>query len=96
MMMMDYTESSHLRMVLKDRKLERGAFIGHTTGVVYPMDQIPADRLRLDAFAWFDYVRPRSKEDIFEWRGKGADAVLRKSDRKPIGSARDLNIKRKK
>ena len=37
-----------------------------------------------------------SKEDIFEWRGKGADAVLRKSDRKPIGSARDLNIKRKK
>lgn len=96
LMMMDYTESSHLRMVLKDRKLERGAFIGHTTGVVYPMDQIPADRLRLDAFAWFDYVRPRSKEDIFEWRGKGADAVLRKSDRKPIGSARDLNIKRKK
>jgi hypothetical protein len=77
LMMMDYTESSHLRMVLKDRKLERGAFIGHTTGVVYPMDQIPADRLRLDAFAWFDYVRPLSKEDIFNWRGKGSDKELR-------------------
>lgn len=39
-------------------------------GVLYPMDQIPPDKMRLPTFVWFDYIRPQNKEDIFEWRGK--------------------------
>ncbi len=35
---------------------------------MYPMDQIPPDKLRLPTFAWFDYVRPLNKDDIFNWR----------------------------
>lgn len=41
-------------------------------GVLYPMDQIPADKMRLPTFVWFDYIRPQNKDDIFEWRGKKA------------------------
>ena len=45
-------------------------FVGKSNGTLYPMDQIPPDKLRLSTFAWFDYVRPLNKEDIFNWRGK--------------------------
>ena len=91
---MDYTEGGFLRMFLKDRKMERGAFIGKASGTMYPMDQIPPDKSRLPSFAWFDYVRPLSKEDIFEWRGKRSDQVLKKTDRGPVVSPREMHIGR--
>ena len=58
------------------------------------MDQIPPDKSRLPSFAWFDYVRPLSKEDIFNWRGKHADQVLKKTDRGPVVSPREMRIGR--
>ena len=91
---MDYTEGGFLRMFLKDRKMERGAFIGKASGTMYPMDQIPPDKSRLPSFAWFDYVRPLGKEDIFEWRGKRSDQVLKKTDRGPVVSPREMHIGR--
>ena len=91
---MDYTEGGFLRMFLKDRKMERGAFIGKASGTMYPMDQIPPGKSRLPSFAWFDYVRPLSKEDIFEWRGKRSDQVLKKTDRGPVVSPREMHIGR--
>lgn len=91
---MDYTEGSFLRMLLKDRKMDRGSFIGKANGTMYPMDQIPPDKMRLPSFAWFDYIRPRDKNDIFEWRGKKAGEVLQKSDRKPVTSPKNMHIKR--
>lgn len=94
LIMMDYTEGSFLKMLLKDRKMERGTFIGKTNGVAYPLDQIPADKYRLPSFAWFDYIRPLSKEDIFNWRGKKAGEALQKSDRRPVASPRSMHIKR--
>ncbi len=93
---MDYTEGSFLRMLLKDRRMERGSFIGKATGTMYPMDQIPPDKMRLPSFVWFDYIRPLNKEDIFDWRGKRADQVLQKSDRRPAASPRDMHIERTK
>ncbi len=94
LMMMNNSEGGLLKMYLKERKMERGVFIGKTTGTVYPMDQIPEDKYKLPSFAWFDYVRPRSKEDIFVWRGKGADQVLKKSERKTPQSAKNMRIER--
>lgn len=93
---MDYTEGSFLRMLLKDRRMERGTFIGMATGTMYPMDQIPTDKMRLPSFVWFDYIRPLNKEDIFEWRGKRAGEELKKSDRRPMASPRDMHIGRTK
>ena len=94
LIMMNYSEAPFLRMLLKNRKLEQGSFIGKTTGTAYPMSQIPADKYRLPAFAWFDYIRPRNKQDIFNWRSKRAGEELKKSDRKPAASPRNMHIKR--
>lgn len=93
---MDYTEGSFLRMLLKDRRMERGSFIGKATGTMYPLEQAPADKMKLPSFVWFDYIRPRNKEDIFDWRGKKADQKMQKSDRKPAASPRDMHIERTK
>jgi hypothetical protein len=41
------------------------------------MTQIPPAKRYLPGFAWFDYVRPLSKEDIFVWRGKKAGTELK-------------------
>lgn len=91
---MDTTEGSFLRMLLKDQRMERGSFIDKANGTMYPMNQIPADKMRLPSFVWFDYIRPLNKDDIFEWRSKKVGEVLQKTDRKPVTSPRDMHIKR--
>ena len=96
LIMMNYSEGGLLKMYLKDRKMERGVFVGKTTGTAYPLDQIPAEKSKLPSFVWFDYIRPKNKEDIFEWRGKKVGEVLKKSDRKPVVSPRNMHIKRNK
>lgn len=70
-------EGSLLHLFLKNRKMEKAKMIGKSNGILYPMEQIPQDKLYLPTFAWFDYVRPLNKEDIFIWRGKKAGENLR-------------------
>ena len=94
LMMNNYSEGSVLKMYLRDRRMERGIFVGAANGMLYPMDQIPKDRFRLPSFAWFDYARPRNKYDIFEWRGKHAEDKLKKTDRAPVASPKSLHIER--
>lgn len=77
-------EGSLLHLFLKDRKMDKAKMIGKSNGILYPMEQIPQDKLYLPTFAWFDYVRPLNKEDIFNWRGKKAGESLRPTiDLKP-------------
>lgn len=83
---MNTSQTSLLTMYLKDRKMKRMVMSPKSDGVLYPMDQIPADKMKLPTFVWFDYIRPQNKEDIFEWRGKKAGEVLRKSTRKPLNA----------
>lgn len=88
------SETSLLTLFMKERKMERMIMSPKSNGTLYPMDQIPADKYRLLNFAWFDYIRPLNKDDIFNWRGKRAGEELRKTTRKPVNrSSRDL-IKR--
>ena len=65
----NYQETSELRMFLKDRKLE-SVWTPKTSGTMYPLNQIPDDRIRLHGFMWYDDVRPKNRYDIFNWRGK--------------------------
>ena len=83
---MNTSQTSLLTMHLKDRKMKRMVMSPKSDGVLYPMDQIPPDKMRLPTFVWFDYIRPQNKEDIFEWRGKKEGETLRKSTRKPLNS----------
>lgn len=84
-------EGSLLHLYLKERKMERAKLIGKSNGTMYPMDQIPPDKLRLPTFAWFDYVRPLNKDDIFNWRGKREGEGLKPTtNRKPKTDKRNL------
>ena len=65
----NYQETSELRMFLKDRKLQ-SVWTPKTTGTMYPLNQIPPARKQLPGFVWYDYVRPRDRMDIFNWRKK--------------------------
>ena len=74
---MNTTTSGRIIAYMKDRKVERVVVPMDSKGVLYPMSQRPGDKCFLDGFAWFDYVRPLFKEDIFHWRGKGSDKELK-------------------
>ena len=65
----NYQETTELKMFLKDRKLQ-SVWTPKTSGTMYPLNQIPADKKLLDGFAWYDEVRPRNRYDIFVWREK--------------------------
>ena len=62
-------ETTELRMFMEKKKLQR-IWTPKSEGVVYPLTQIPPAKRYLEAFQWYDYVRPLSKQDIFVWRGK--------------------------
>ncbi|KAA6316188.1 LPS-assembly protein LptD [termite gut metagenome] len=88
---MNVSETSLLNLYLKDRKMEKIVMAPRSEGILYPMDQIPPDKLRLPAYAWFDYLRPLNKEDIFHWRSKKSGETLRKTTRKPITPPKRVN-----
>ena len=74
---MNTTTSGRIIAYMKERKVERVVVPKDSKGVFYPMSQRPEEKRFLDSFAWFDYVRPLSKWDIFNWRGKGGDKELK-------------------
>lgn len=75
---MNHTESSQLKLYMKDRKVEK-IWMPEASGVMYPLFLIPPKDLYLDNFVWFDYVRPLNKDDIFNWRPKKAGTELKES-----------------
>lgn len=83
---LNYLETDTLRMYLSpERQLER-IWASKHEGTLYPMSQIPTGRDRLDVFAWFADLRPRDKDDLYEWRGKkaGEGLVARKRPEAPL------------
>ena len=74
---MNTTTAGRLMVYMKDRKVEKVVVPKDSKGVFYPMSKRPENKRFLENFAWFDYVRPLSKEDIFNWRGKGSDKELK-------------------
>jgi hypothetical protein len=77
----NYQETTELRMFLKDRKLER-VWTPKTNGTMYPLNQIPGEKKWLPGFAWFDYIRPRDRYDIFVWRGKRGGTEIKPQKRR--------------
>jgi lipopolysaccharide export system protein LptA len=72
---LNYTETSKMRMFMKNKKMDK-IWMPEATGTLYPLSQIPPDKKFLPSFAWFDYIRPVDKKDIFNWRGKSKGTVL--------------------
>ena len=74
---LNYTETDTMKMYMTpERKLER-IWMPKATGTLYPMTQIPPNKMKLHVFAWFDKIRPVDKDDVFNWRGKGEGSQLK-------------------
>lgn len=81
LMMLNYTETDTLRMYFTpDRQVEKIWTSKHVSDM-YPMTQIPPGKLHLPRFVLFDELRPRNKDDIFLWRGKDENSMLKKETR---------------
>ena len=81
LMGMNVMEGGELNMYLENRKLTKGVMSPQPKGTFYPMDQLPPKEMKLANFAWLNNIRPLNKHDIFNWRGKSAEQVLKKSTR---------------
>ncbi len=73
---MIYIETDTMRMFMKNRQMDK-IWACKNNGVMYPITQIPPQKAKLPAFAWFDYIRPVDKHDIFVWRGKQKGTELK-------------------
>ena len=77
----NYQETTELKMFLKDRKLQ-SVWTPKTSGTMYPLNQIPAQKKQLPGFMWFSDIRPKNRWDIFEWRGKKAGSEIKPQPRR--------------
>lgn len=83
-------ETTLMKMFMEERKLSR-IWTPKFDGVMYPLTQIPPGKDFLPSFAWFEYIRPVDKNDIFVWRGKSKDKELKTTVRRtaPVHKLRD-------
>lgn len=84
MMGMNFIEASKLNLYRKDGKMERIVFITKPTGTFTPMFLLDPQKMKLESFVWLAYMRPKSKEDIFQPRGKKAGEQLKKIIRREV------------
>lgn len=80
---MNYTETPEMHIFMKDKKVDK-VWMQTPTGTMYPSFAIPSDKRYLPTFAWFDYIRPKNKDDIFDWKSKRADQMLKKTEKKVV------------
>ena len=76
----NYTETTDLFLYMKDKKVER-IWMPKATGTMYPTILLPHEQRYHANFAWFDYIRPVDKDDIFVWRSKDSRNMLRATQR---------------
>lgn len=80
---MNHAETSLLKLYMEDKKVSH-VWTAEAEGTFYPIIFVTPKLRYLENFAWFDYIRPRDKYDLFEWRGKPADKVLQKTVRREV------------
>ena len=95
MVELNHTETSLLKMYVKERKVDH-IWMPAATGVMYPIPLIPENMYYLDNFAWFDYIRPLDRFDIFQWRPKKAGSELKESVRHSAPKQRLSDIRKQR
>lgn len=95
MIEMNHTETTLMKLFMKDRKVDH-IWMPAATGTMYPIPLIPPEMLYLDNFAWFDYIRPIDKNDIFVWRPKRSGSELKKSIQRSAPKQKLSEIKKTK
>jgi lipopolysaccharide export system protein LptA len=59
------TQSSHVKLYLKDRQIQQVVFTTSTTGVMIPLEEALASERKLSAFFWAEQERPHMPSDVF-------------------------------
>ncbi len=77
----NYTETTEMRMTLKARKLSR-IWTPAAESYFYAIGMAPRPHTQLENFTWFDYIRPRSANDLLDWRPKKSGTELRTTTRR--------------
>ena len=89
---MNNMETTLLKIFMNDGHLER-IWAPSSEGTMYPMTQLPPDKVFLPGYQWFDYIRPLNKEDIFVWRPKKEGTELKKQPERREAPLRRLSSK---
>lgn len=78
----NYIEAAKLRAYMEEKKLRTMKAFPSPQGTTYPLGLAPEEKTHLKGFAWFDWIRPKDKDDIFEWRSKGEQNKLKVQPRR--------------
>lgn len=78
---MNYTQTSEMRIYFTDEQKVEHIWMPAAEGTLYPIPMIPPNKLYIENFAWLDYMRPKDKDDIFNWMPKKAESVLKEKVR---------------
>jgi len=63
---MNETKSGFLTIWVKDNKLDKLKIWPNPVGTMTPIPDLKPDQKMLKDFYWFDYLRPKNKDDIYE------------------------------
>lgn len=63
--MLNWLESSYLRINMSDGKFQRLVVWPKPVGKTTPFHLVKEEQLRLKEFFWYDYLRPLDKDDVF-------------------------------
>ncbi len=95
MVELNHTETSFLKMFIKNKKVDH-IWMPAASGIMFPIPLIPPSMYYLPNFAWFDYIRPVDKNDLFVWRPKKAGTELKESARHVAPKQKLSDIKKKR
>lgn len=59
------TQSSFVKLFIRDEKIEKVVFTAATTGTMYPIDHLSDEQTHLGGFFWADNKRPKKPGDVF-------------------------------
>lgn len=64
---LNYLETDTLRMFMAEKRKLDHIWTSKFTATLYPMTQLPPGKEQLPQFAWYEEIRPRSKDDLYRW-----------------------------
>ncbi|MCC8132308.1 MAG: hypothetical protein LIP04_01015 [Tannerellaceae bacterium] len=78
---MNQTQSGFLTIWILERKLEKLKIWPTPEGILTPIPDLRPDQKTLKDFYWFDYLRPKDKDDIFQVVKRRAEDVPQRSNK---------------
>lgn len=78
---MNTTQSAYLTIWLKENKLDKIKTWTRTIAQMIPIPDLNPQQKLLKDFFWFDYLRPKDKDDIYEVKKKKVEEAPKRSNK---------------